>query len=140
MSKGIAVLFKKKFGNVDTLHNQKAGIGEVAILHANDKGELLRDADDDDDDEDKDGGGSNNTGRYIYYLITKENYWDKPTYTDLKNSIEAMCQHCTDHKVSELAIPRIGCGLDGLLWNQVKSILKEVFWNLNIHISVYRLE
>lgn len=46
--------FKSKFGQVASLKSQGADIGEVAWLKHND--------------------------RFVYYLITKERYWDKPTY------------------------------------------------------------
>lgn len=53
MGKGIAIEFKKRFGGVDELKRQKAGVGGLAVL--------LRD------------------NRPIYYLVTKEKYWNKPT-------------------------------------------------------------
>lgn len=46
---------------------------------------------------------------------------------------------CIEHGVTELALPRIGCGLDGLIWSQVKLMLKDVFWDSNITIRIYRL-
>lgn len=39
--------------------------------------------------------------------------------------------------VYKLAIPRIGCGLDGLVWQKVKDLLQEVFKNTPIEIIVY---
>jgi hypothetical protein len=53
------------------------------------------------------------------------------------NALKNLCQ---EHKVGALAIPRIGCGLDGLLWSQVKAIIKEVFEDMAIEVTVYRLE
>jgi len=114
MGKGIAVLFKNKFGGVNELKAQQKIIGEVATL-ARDK-------------------------RYVYYLITKECYWHKPTYTDLRKSLEELLAHSVQNGVQKVAMPRIGCGLDGLFWSEVKSILKELFWNTNIKLEVYRLD
>ena len=37
-------------------------------------------------------------------------------------------------------MPRIGCGIDGLCWSKVKKIIKSVFENSNISISVYYLD
>lgn len=39
--------------------------------------------------------------------------------------------------VHKLAIPRIGCGLDGLEWDKVKDQLNEVFAGESIEIVVY---
>lgn len=111
MSKGIASTFKLKFGNVDYLKSQNQGIGSVAILPL----------------------GS----RFIYYLITKEYYWNKPTYFTLQSSLWAMKEHCIQNKVKQLGMPMIGCGLDRLHWDRVKNIIEEVFQNTNINIIVY---
>lgn len=65
--------------------------------------------------------------RYIYYLITKQSSWGKPTYQLLHSSLSAMQQHMLKHNVKKLALPRIGCGLDGLNWAKVKDMLVEIF-------------
>lgn len=58
MGKGIAVEFKSRFGQVDKLIAQNQGVGGVAhIVHGK---------------------------RHVYYLTTKPNYYDKPTYRFVK--------------------------------------------------------
>jgi hypothetical protein len=42
-------------------------------------------------------------------------------------------------RVTQLAMPRIGCGLDGLVWEDVRSLLREVFAGTGVTISVYTL-
>ena len=75
--------------------------------------------------------------RFIYYLVTKQKYWHKPTYDTLTSSLEVMKSHCADNGVTHLCMPRIGCGLDGLQWNKVTAKIKEVFKDLDIKITVY---
>ena len=77
--------------------------------------------------------------RFVYYLITKEKYWNKPTYQTLRNSLEAMRSHCQKNRVTNVSMPRIGCGLDGLNWNKVVEIVKGVFSNTDISITVFTL-
>ncbi|MCP3662343.1 MAG: hypothetical protein GY696_07580 [Gammaproteobacteria bacterium] len=77
--------------------------------------------------------------RFIYYLITKELYWHKPTYDSMRSSLNAMKGHCLQHKVCQVSMPKIGCGLDGLKWENVREILHEVFSDTEIHITVYFL-
>ncbi|XP_022291516.2 ADP-ribose glycohydrolase OARD1-like [Crassostrea virginica] len=113
MGKGIAVLFKRKFGGVDEIKKQGIKPGGVAILERN--------------------------GRFIYYLITKVKYSDKPTYDSLRSSLESMKEHCLKHKVKHLAMPRIGCGLDLLKWEEVSVILIETFHDTDVAITVYSL-
>lgn len=113
MGKGIAVLFKKKFGGVEEIKKQGVKPGGVAVLERG--------------------------GRYIYYLVTKVKYSNKPTYDSLRSSLEAMRDHCLKHQVKQLAMPRIGCGLDLLKWNEVHLILVETFHETDICITVYTL-
>ncbi|XP_062534331.1 ADP-ribose glycohydrolase OARD1-like isoform X1 [Armigeres subalbatus] len=101
MGGGIAVKFKQVFKQVDELKAQKVGVGGVAVL--------------------KDG------ERFVYYLVTKRGSMDKPTYGDLTNSLDAMRKHMVANGAKKLAIPRIGCGIDGLEWSKVKGILNSTF-------------
>ncbi|KAM6370267.1 ADP-ribose glycohydrolase OARD1 isoform 1-T1 [Pluvialis apricaria] len=113
MGAGIAVLFKKKFGGVQELLDQQKKTGEVAVLQRED--------------------------RYIYYLITKKKVSHKPTYESMQKSLEAMKAHCLNNGVTDISMPRIGCGLDGLDWNKVSAILDQVFEDTDIKITVYSL-
>uniref|UniRef100_A0AC11EV42 Uncharacterized protein n=1 Tax=Ovis aries TaxID=9940 RepID=A0AC11EV42_SHEEP len=113
MGAGIAVLFKKKFGGVQELLNQQKKSGEVAVLKRD--------------------------GRYIYHLITKKRASHKPTYENLRKSLEAMKSHCLRNGVTDLSMPRIGCGLDRLQWENVSAIIEEVFEATDISITVYTL-
>lgn len=75
--------------------------------------------------------------RFVYYLITKESYFNKPTYETLHRSLGAMRNHALLHDVKQLALPRIGCGLDGLQWPKVSDLLKEVFRDTDIQVIVW---
>ncbi|XP_077991359.1 ADP-ribose glycohydrolase OARD1-like [Glandiceps talaboti] len=111
MGKGIATLFRDKFGGVDELRAQDVKPGGVAVLKR-----------------DK---------RYVYYLVTKVKYSDRPTLKDLQSSLEALRRHCEPHDVNHIAMPRIGCGLDGLEWRRVSPIIRDIFKHTNINITVY---
>ncbi|CAH1250920.1 OARD1 [Branchiostoma lanceolatum] len=113
MGKGIAVLFKKKFGRVEELKRQGQKPGGVAVLKTEQ--------------------------RYVYYLVTKEKYWQKPTYRSLESSLKAMKAHCVQHQVSRLSMPRIGCGLDKLQWDRVSQMVKDIFSDTDVAITVYTI-
>ena len=73
----------------------------------------------------------------VFNLVTKERYWDKPTYETLRQSLEALQNHIQTHYANMiLAMPRIGCGLDRLDWHKVKAIIKDVFKNTDVKIVV----
>jgi hypothetical protein len=72
----------------------------------------------------------------VFYLITKAVYRDKPTYESLAGSLESMKVLCEVLGVNRIGIPRLGCGLDGLQWEQVREILLNVFAGTGMEIVV----
>ena len=45
-----------------------------------------------------------------------------------------------DEKISKLALPLIGCGIDGLEWSKVRDIVINIFTGMDIEIVVCYLE
>ncbi|XP_016121035.1 O-acetyl-ADP-ribose deacetylase 1 isoform X2 [Sinocyclocheilus grahami] len=113
MGAGIAVLFKKRFGGLEELLAQKKQPGQCAVLRR--------------------------AGRFVYYLVTKKKYNQKPTYDILRKSLVSMREHCLANGVNSISMPRIGCGLDKLKWKNVSSIISEVFQDTKISITVYTI-
>ena len=72
----------------------------------------------------------------IFNMVTKKNYWGKPTYITITKCIEEMAMLCRENNIKYLALPKIGCGLDRLQWAKVKEIIKENFKDLDIEIEV----
>jgi O-acetyl-ADP-ribose deacetylase (regulator of RNase III) len=112
MSKGIATLFKNKFGHVQELQAQNKKTGQVAWCN-------------------------DGNGRYIFYLITKHRYFERPTYISLYECLVELRELCKTFNVTELGMPRIGCGLDKLEWKRVKKYLEGVFKDTSVTITVY---
>merc|ERR1712130_141457 len=114
MRKGIAKQFVERFGRVDEIREQGVKVGGVAVLRQRE--------------------------RYIYNLVTKEKYYEKPTMTTLRNSLSEMAKHMQKKRVEGVAMPRIGCGLDLLEWRQVRRLLEEVFKDSDSKIVIYTRE
>ncbi|XP_021365160.1 O-acetyl-ADP-ribose deacetylase 1-like isoform X2 [Mizuhopecten yessoensis] len=112
MGKGIAVLFKKKFGRVDELKAMKRKTGELAVLRVG--------------------------KRFVYNLITKPKANDKPTYDTLRASLKEMKKHCVRYNVTSVSMPCIGCGLDRLNWEEVSTMICETFSDTGMTITVYQ--
>lgn len=74
--------------------------------------------------------------RPIFNLVTKRNYWDKPTLTTIKNALIWMKEQCEMLNIHKVAMPRIGCGLDRQKWSDVKRIIEDVFGDTDIEIVV----
>jgi O-acetyl-ADP-ribose deacetylase (regulator of RNase III) len=119
MGYGIAVEFKKRFGSVDLLKAQDKQVGQVATLEIS-----MR----------------HSNKKFIYYLITKEHYWEKPRYVDLENALVNLKKHCLEHSIKELTMPRIGCGLDKMDWVVVRALLIHHFGDTDINITVFSLK
>lgn len=73
---------------------------------------------------------------FIFNLVTKRNYWNKPTLTTIENALIYMKGQCKLFNVNKIAMPRIGCGLDRQKWSDVKKIIEDVFWDTDIEIVV----
>lgn len=80
----------------------------------------------------------------VYYhgvlnLITKKNYWGKPTYLTLEQALMKMKEICKENNIKRIVMPRIGCGLDKLQWPRVREILKDIFQDTEVDILVCSL-
>lgn len=114
--------------------------------------------------------------RSVALQVTKRRASNKPSYDNLRRSLEDMKSQCQRDGVTRVSMPRyvssspnvnvaapvpvstaslstplppppsplrlsrsIGCGLDRLNWDQVSSILEQVFGDSGISITVYSL-
>ena len=78
------------------------------------------------------------TGR-IFNIFTKTFVFQKSSYSSIESCLREVKSICLENNISRLAMPKIGCGIDGLCWSKVKKIIKSVFEDSNIEISVYFL-
>ena len=115
LGKGIAKIFREKFGRVKELESMRIGIGGMGALKLT-------------------------NSKFVYNLVTKAKYSDFPTYETLRKSLLAMKIHALEHTVETIAMPKIGCGLDKLEWNAVRTLIKNVFLDTDIRITVYTLD
>lgn len=78
-------------------------------------------------------------GRDIINIVTKKEYWQKPTMSSMTSALSQVRSLCVEHNIKKLAIPKIGCGLDRLTWVDVRRVIKELFSDLDIEIMVCEL-
>ena len=74
--------------------------------------------------------------RFVYHLITKEWCNDQPTYDNLRKSLTNMKEHMVENDISEVSLPKIGCGKNRLSWPVVKMMIEEVFDDTGIKITI----
>lgn len=75
----------------------------------------------------------------VFNLVTKDRVYHKPTYDTLIETLEDMKEQCENLDINKIAMPRIGCGLDGLSWDTVEKIIKEVFEDTYMEILICTL-
>ena len=80
------------------------------------------------------------SNRYIYNLVTKTKCTEKPNLPTLSLNLEEMKFHARLYGISTIAIPKIGCGLDQMNWQEVVKLLRDIFAYSNFRIVVYILE
>ena len=73
----------------------------------------------------------------VFNLVTKQRFYQKPTYNSLVLCLKSLRDQCLDNDVKEIAIPLLGCGLDNLSWGRVSAIITAVFFLSDINIVVY---
>lgn len=73
---------------------------------------------------------------HVLNLITKERYFQKPTYQSMRLALEVMKKICEEEEIQKIAMPIIGCGLDKLTWDKVSEIIKDLFLDTDIEILV----
>lgn len=116
MGAGIVVMFNKLFdmkNKMKTLHIQE-GVAKWDVLQT---GYMIPE------------------GR-VFNLITKRNVWEKPSYESLTAALFDMKKYCKKNNVKKLAMPLIGCGIDGLNWDYVSYLVKDVFKDMDMEILV----
>lgn len=72
----------------------------------------------------------------VFNLVTKKHYKHKPTYDNLEMALKELRTAICGNGIKELAMPKIGCGLDGLSWSRVKYLIEEIFSRVDVSITV----
>lgn len=72
----------------------------------------------------------------VLNLVTKERFYQKPTFLSLYEALLDMKRLCLERGYYKIALPRIGCGLDRLSWGDVEAIIKHTFLDTDIEFLV----
>lgn len=75
----------------------------------------------------------------IFYLITKRFYWNKTDSDSLENSLLNLKKLIIDNKVTDIALPKISCGLEQFNWDVIHNFISNIFKDTTLNIHVYYL-
>ena len=76
----------------------------------------------------------------VLNLITKERYYQKPTYESFTQALHVMKRVCLRNEINKVAMPMIGCGLDKLEWDKVSEVIRDIFDDTKMEILVCKLK
>lgn len=107
MGKGIALRFRSKFPRMYAWYKQQCSIlrftlGNVQVWDREPNGPI------------------------IFNLATQERWGQQANIIAIERSMRGMCKYAMEHKISKIGLPRIGAGLGGLPWEQVKEVMINV--------------
>jgi O-acetyl-ADP-ribose deacetylase (regulator of RNase III) len=75
--------------------------------------------------------------RQILSVPTKDD-WKKPsTYEMVEAGLKAIRERYRDWGITSIAMPALGCGLGGLEWSEVRSLIETHLADVSIGIEVY---
>ena len=72
----------------------------------------------------------------VFNLVIERDQAKKAKYKRLRAALEDMKDQMEENLITKVAIPRLGCGHEGMDWDRVKTIIEEVFVDTNAEILV----
>ncbi len=75
--------------------------------------------------------------RVIINFPTKQHWKNNSTIEDVERGLIFLAQHLQEWGVRSLAIPPLGCGNGGLNWEEVRPLIEQHLFGLNIPIEIY---
>ena len=76
------------------------------------------------------------SNNFINNLVTKSEFFEKPTLDNLRISLENMRGHALLNNITKILLPKIGCGLDILQWTDVFKLIQDTFTYSGIQIQI----
>lgn len=110
MGDGIAKKIKERFRTPINEFKDQFKIGEVAVQEVED--------------------------RKILHMVTKEISDETPKWKNFKKAVHNLKTLCTVQNIKEIAMPKIGSGLDQLDWPRSLRLIKKIFSDSKIEVQV----
>jgi transposase InsO family protein len=111
MNRGIALEFRRKFGNLKELQKKNRKVTDILISQAE--------------------------HRKLLYIIIKKLFYHKPAYETIFHSLQNLKTCCIKNGITRLACPRLSYNLDGCKWEVIRDMLRFLFHGSSVHILVY---
>ena len=76
------------------------------------------------------------SNNFIYNLVTKSKFFEKPTLDNPTISLKNMRGHALLNNITTISMPKVGCGLDKLQWTDVFRLIQDTFTYSGIQIHI----
>ena len=76
----------------------------------------------------------------MYNLIAKANHYEKPKTDTIKTTLLVIRDHALGINLRCIAMRKIACGLDGMDWRDISSLIEQTFENSGITIYFYTIK
>jgi O-acetyl-ADP-ribose deacetylase (regulator of RNase III) len=121
MGKGIALQFKQAFPHNYNVYRQACLNGQLKtgqLLTVKDNDLLL--------------------GERLIINFPTKSHWKMPSrYEYVESGLVALVAYLKENPVKSLAMPALGCGNGGLIWNKVRPMIEQYLTTLDMSIWVY---
>lgn len=74
----------------------------------------------------------------VLNLVIKRNYRDEPTLIAVSMAFFEMRKYIINKNIKLISMPQIGCGLEGLEWDDVRRQLEIALADLDVTVKVYK--
>ncbi len=116
MGKGIAVEFRRRFPRMYVEYKARCAKGQFTLgdVFAWTEGAVT-----------------------VFNLGTQRNWRTKAELPAIKTALEAMVEHAHQRGIRRIGLPRIGAGLGGLPWSDVRALLAAVGERSSVELVVF---
>lgn len=125
MGKGLALEFKKSFPEILTPYkqackNSRLQPGILVLVHLLIQPDLF------------------NFNRHKIVLFPTKKHWKgKSQIAWIEMGLIYLVEHYAEWNLKSIAMPKIGCGLGGLSWNEVKPLIEKYLEKELLEVEVY---
>ena len=120
MRKGVAAEIRQRFGGVRKLMDQQCGLGQVGVTRRPN--------------------GPQGQPRYIFHLVTKNHYWERPRVQDLEVALRSLKLLLWHMGINHVSAPWLGTGLDRLPKGTVWHLLNHIFVGSGIVFTIHEID
>lgn len=120
MRKGVAGEIRRRFGGIRRLVAQQCGVGQVGVTRRPN--------------------GPQGQPRYIFHLVTKNYYWERPKIHDLEVALRSLKLLLWHMNLNQVSGPWLGTGLDILPKGSVWNLLNKIFAGSGIVFTIHEID